>query len=69
MSAVFTFLIVANLPSFADGCEPVDECEEGILRSLGEGGYASAFAVRSRLRADGGRRVSLDEARKEVPWA
>ena len=42
----------AALPSFAEshGCKPVDECEVGTLRSLGEGGYASAFAVRSRLR-------------------
>ena len=41
-----------RLPSFAEshGCKPVDQCEEGILRSLGEGGYPSAFAVRSRLR-------------------
>jgi hypothetical protein len=40
------------LPSFAKGhgCKPVDECEVDTLRSLGEGGYASAFAVRSRLR-------------------
>ena len=53
------------LPSFAKshGCKPVDECEVGTLRSLGarpsqpkrllrrsrQGGYASAFAVRSRL--------------------
>ena len=28
------------LPSFAEshGCKPVDECEVGTLRSLGEGG-------------------------------
>ena len=54
------------LPSFAEGhgCKPVDECEVGTLRSLGarpsqpkrllrrsrQGGCASAFAVRSRLR-------------------
>ncbi|HXV82592.1 MAG TPA: hypothetical protein VEG60_22230, partial [Candidatus Binatia bacterium] len=39
-----------SLPSFAEshGCKPVDECEEGILHSLGEGGYASeGFARRS----------------------
>ncbi len=31
------------LPSFAEGhgFTPVDECEVGTLRSLGEGGYAS----------------------------
>jgi len=28
----------------------VDEYEVGTLRSFGKGGYASAFAVRSRLR-------------------
>jgi hypothetical protein len=41
-----------SLPSFAEGhgCKPVDECEVGTRRSLGEGGCASAFAVRSRLR-------------------
>ena len=39
-----------SLPSFAEsrGCEPVDECEVGTLRSLGEVGYASeGFARRS----------------------
>src|SRR3990172_6074374 len=39
-----------NLPSFAEshGCKPVDECEVGTLRSLGEGGYASeGSALRS----------------------
>jgi hypothetical protein len=43
---------VVALPSFAEGhgCKPVDECEVGTRRSLGEGGCASAFAVRSRLR-------------------
>ena len=38
------------LPSFAEshGCDPVDECEVGTLRSLGEGGYASeGSALRS----------------------
>jgi hypothetical protein len=31
------------LPSFAEGhgCKPVDECEVGTRRSLGEGGCAS----------------------------
>ena len=31
------------LPSFAEshGCKPVDECEVGTLRSLGDGGCAS----------------------------
>jgi hypothetical protein len=45
-------LVNTFLPSFAEGhgCEPVDECEAGTRRSLGEGGCASAFAVRSRLR-------------------
>jgi len=41
------------LPSFAEGhgCKPVDECEVGTLRSLGEGGYASeGFARRSMWR-------------------
>ena len=41
---------------------------EGILRSLGEGGYASACRPKSAS-ADEGRRVSLDEARGEVPRA
>ncbi len=38
------------IPSFAEshGCKPVDECEVGTLRSLGEGGYASeGSALRS----------------------
>jgi len=39
-----------RLPSFAEsqGCKPVDECEVGTLRSLGEGGCASeGSALRS----------------------
>ena len=39
-----------SLPSFAEGhgCKPVDECEVGTLRSLGEGGCASeGSALRS----------------------
>ncbi len=39
-----------GLPSFAEshGWKPVDECEVGTLRSLGEGGYASeGSALRS----------------------
>ena len=42
--------IIGPLPSFAEshGCKPVDECEVGTLRSLGEGGYASeGSALRS----------------------
>jgi len=76
------------LPSFAEshGCKPVDECEVGTLRSLGarpsqpkrllrrsrQGGYASAFAVRGRLRPTkaGGfrptRRVERCHGRKAV---
>jgi hypothetical protein len=37
--------------------KPVDECEEGILRSLGEGGYASeGFGRRSAWRGATGRK-------------
>src|SRR3970040_786125 len=41
-------LMVSELPSFAEahGCKPVDECEVGTLRSLGEGGYASEGSAR-----------------------
>jgi len=39
------------LPSFAEGhgCKPVDECEAGTLRSLGEGGYASEGSARRSM--------------------
>src|ERR1700693_1661196 len=39
------------LPSFAEGhgCKPVDECEVGTLRSLGEGGCASEGSARRRV--------------------
>src|SRR3989304_7704774 len=42
------FSRLSFLPSFAEGhgCKPVDECEVGTLRSLGEGGYASEGSAR-----------------------
>ena len=47
----FSLKVLPGLPSCAEGhgCKPVDECEVGTLRSLGEGGCASEGSARRRV--------------------